>query len=169
MPAIHRHFIALQGGRHLHHDPFMPNLVPHGTIQSVPGSGSSSNPATWGGRLPTTTDCAVIPAGSTVLVDRDFLVKRIKIEFGGSLRVLEDRNVILAFETLQSIEGSVEIGSIDTAIKHEVIILDTPIDLDEDPAQYGHALLCVGGRSIVKGFAKTTWSWLSVAPLAMQD
>lgn len=165
-----RHFIALQGGRHLHHDPFMPDLIPDsGTIRSMPTTGRSSEPTTWGGWLPRTTDRVVIPAGSTVLVDRDFHVHRVKIEFGGTLKVLEDRNVILAFETLQSIEGDVQIGSIDPAIRHEVIILDVSFELDEDPGQYGHGILCVGGNSVVKGAPKTTWSWLSDAPLAGQD
>lgn len=158
MPS-HRHFITLSDGRRLHHDPFLPDLVPFPTITSHT-SGRWSSPAVWDqGRVPNRDDLVLIANGTDVQLDQDANVWRIKIEKGGAFRFQTDRSVSLLVELIQSIEGNLEIGSLDPGILHNVSIWDIPWDLDEDPGQYGHGILCIGGRSILRGAPKTEWTW----------
>jgi hypothetical protein len=64
------------------------------TVAPLPGQNSNwSDPATWGGQLPGATAAVVIPAGRTVVLDRDVQVANLRIE--GAL-VFDRKNLNLS-------------------------------------------------------------------------
>lgn len=149
----------------------IPNACPAPTRTAV-ASGPWSNPATWGGTLPDITTDTLVPAGMTVTHDSLSAGAR-SLCLQGVLTVRPDVHTRLAVITLQiQPGGDLTIGTaaapIQPNVLAEIVILDRPLDLANDPDQFGHGVVGVpGSHTTIHGAVKTpTWIAVAAEPLA---
>ena len=141
------------------------------TITSVK-SGSWSDPSVWSlGRVPVSTD--VVDIATNTLVSYDAAAGASDcVAVNGHLKFRTDINTSLEVANLMVLEGGhLEIGSTTSPIapdvKAEIIIADEPLDLVNDPKQYGTALIVLG-KATMHG-AKNVWPLVPLVPIGLSD
>lgn len=151
----------------------IPNFGASPTITAA-RSGNWSDPGTWSlGRLPAAGDVVSIGTNAVVTYDlvSDVPVKTVAIQSGGSLRFRTDVNTRLTVVNLLVMAGGeLQIGTqsnpVPAGVKAEVIFADVPLDLINDPAQYGNGLIALGKVTIHGAPKNTTFVNLAVEPRA---
>jgi hypothetical protein len=136
-------------------------------------SGSWSSPSTWSGQLPGPDAKVLIPAGTTITVDREHDVPLSWIRVEGVLRFRPDISTALIVETLKvEPSGRLEIGTAASPISANatarVVIRargGKPIDQSSDPLELGRGVIAHGMVEI-HGAAKTPFVAVSTAPRA---
>ena len=131
-------------------DPWIPNFahpdVAGGPLLPSVAGGAWSDPATWGGSIPTANDVAVVrhAVELTSGVARDVVV-----DAGGRLSFRTDLDTRLDVGTLQVlVGGTLEVGTaaqpVAPTVRAEIVFVDRPIDTAVDPGQYGNGLSVLG-------------------------
>lgn len=128
-----------------------PNFGENPTVRSV-GSGNWSSPATWSpARMPVAGDVVSIGSGHTVLYDttNSPTLRTVSVQVGGHLQwhtSVDTRVVVTNFLVLEG--GRLTIGTpanpVAANVKAEVLIANTPLDLVNDPEQWGNSLIVLG-------------------------
>ncbi len=132
----------------------IPNFCSAATITSV-GNGNWSSPSTWNaGRVPGASDVVNVAAGTTVTYDQVSDTAIPCIGVNGALAFRTDVNTRLKVVTLEVMpSGALSVGStaqpVAAGVTAEIVIADAPLDLVNDPEQYGHGIV---------GFGVTTMS-----------
>lgn len=150
----------------LQHDT-IPNFVLNPTHTSVQ-SGNWSDPQTWsGGQVPGAGAVIQIVSGTTVVYDieSDANIEALGVNPGGKLEFAIDRDTRLTLTTMIVFEGGhLQIGteSIPLPVNYmaEIVIADVPLDLENDPSQYGNGLILVGTVDIFGNEIDRTWQRL---------
>lgn len=151
----------------------IPNFGANPTIISI-HSGNWSDPNTWSlGRLPTTGDVVSIKSGFAVTYDviSNDALKTVAIQAGGSLIFRTDVSTRLTVVNLLVLEGGeLQIGTetnpVAADVKAEVIFADVPLDLVNDPSQYGNGLIGLGQVTMHGAVKSDTFVRLAVEPKA---
>src|SRR5262249_2229391 len=115
-------------------------------------SGNWSDPSTWSsGQAPVAGDVVSIGAGVTVVYDvvSDAALKTVAVQAGGHLVFRTDVNTRLTVVNLLVMEGGeLQVGTaanpVAAAVKAEIVFADVPLDLANDPEQYGNGLIGLG-------------------------
>jgi len=127
----------------------IPNLCAAATIKSV-ASGRWSDPGIWSTkRLPANGDLVVVAASTVVTYDRQSDEPLACVGVSGTLKFDQDLKTRLKVGTLMVMpEGYLEIGTerqpVGGNASAEIVIADRPIDLTNDPEQYGTGLIGLG-------------------------
>ena len=133
----------------------IPNFVAHPTIVSL-ASGRWSDPAIWStGRLPTDGDIVEVAAGTTVSYDVASATHLggVGVQPGGTLRFRGDVVTRMYVTNLVVFAGgTLEIGTASAPVAPDItatiLINDVPLDMVNDPSQYGNGLIALGTISI---------------------
>lgn len=154
------------------YDDKIPNFGGHPTLMAAQ-SGLWSDPTTWGGRLPGTSEIVSIPSGLTVTYDvvSDVKLDTVAVQAGATLQFRTDVSTRLRVTNfLVMPAGTLTIGTTATPVlstaKAEVIINDLPIDTTKDPEQYGHGLIGLGTVSMHGAIMSHTFVRLALEPRA---
>lgn len=145
----------------------IPEFAAAPTITAI-ANGAWSNPAVWNtNRVPAADDIVVIPNHVSIEVAaKDAIADVLSVH--GYLRFNPNVHTTLRVSTLQvHSDGTLEIGTAANPISAsaQLIIRDTPLDLQQDPEQFGIGLL-VEGKISIHGGEKTTFERLAEEPLA---
>ncbi len=129
----------------------------------------SSGSTYLGGQAPTIGSVVIVK--NNVAMGANENVGTICVESGGRLWAPTNRDTTLRVTTLQVKEGgTLEIGTeanpIGSNSRVEIIFNDEPIDLNNDPGQYGHGLIAKGKVTVHGAPMSDTWVDLSAAPSA---
>jgi uncharacterized repeat protein (TIGR01451 family) len=151
----------------------IPNFGANPTITAT-RSGNWSDPGMWSlGRLPAAGDVVSIGANTVVTYDlvSDIQVKTVAIQAGGSLQFRTDINTRLTvINLLVMAGGQLQIGTatnpVAATVKAEVVFANVPLDLVNDPAQYGNGLIALGKVTIYGAAMNQTFVELAAEPLA---
>jgi len=142
----------------------------HTPVQSVQ-SGSWSDPATWGGSVPSFGNVAKIAAGHTVTID-DTSATAYTVSVSGTLAFSPSVNTRLKVTTLQVLStGVVEVGTAATPIaanvSAQIVIANSAFGNGvSDPDQFGTGIIVLG-KLTMHGSVKTpTFVRLAAEPLA---
>ncbi len=136
------------------------------------GSGNWNNPNIWSAhRVPTTGDRVSISEGTTVNYSLLSDTSIDSLEISGSLVFSTTANTRLVVTNLTVMpNGLLQIGTADAPVNAgvtaEVMIADQPLDLVNDPFQYGTGLIGLGQVSIHGSALNHTWSELAAEPKA---
>ncbi|MGD9719616.1 MAG: G8 domain-containing protein [Pirellulales bacterium] len=153
------------------HSEVIPRFVAHPTISAL-RSGSWSDPTVWSsGHVPADGDLVLIGEGKTVSYSTQSNVRINAIEIQGRLifspgvntRLLAGTITVMPTGTLQIGTESMPIASTVTA---ELVIADKPLDLVNDPRQYGTGLLVLGTITMQGAPLNYTWTRLAAEPHA---
>jgi hypothetical protein len=150
----------------------IPNFCAGITITST-GNGNWSSPSTWNaGRVPNASDVVNVAAGTTVTYDQvsDTAVPCVGVN--GSLVFRTDTNTRLKVGTLEVMPtGLLSVGNsaqpVAAGVTAEIIIADMPLDLTNDPEQYGNGIIGFG-TTTMQGTVKTPFVRLAAEPSAGQ-
>ena len=130
-------------------DRWIPNFAESSSFRSVcEESCFWDEPTSWSAnRVPTASDRVIIdPADQITIRNASAVAETVTVDVDGSLRFAPNVVTQLKVETL-TVLGELEIGTesvpIDGAVTATITFVDTPIDLQEDPGQYGHGLLAL--------------------------
>jgi len=151
----------------------IPNFGANPTIVSAL-SGNWSSPATWSlGRVPVAGDIVSILNGTTVTFDvvSDAALKTVAIQAAGHLVFRTDVNTRLTvINFLVMAGGELQIGTVTNPVaanvKAEILFPDVPLDLQNDPEQYGNGLIGLGTVTIHGAVKNQTFGRLAAEPLA---
>lgn len=151
----------------------IPNFGANPTIISI-ASGNWSSASTWSlGRTPVAGDIVSIGSGHTVIYDvvSNAAVKTVAIQFGGHLVFRTDVDTRLTVVNLLVMEGGeLLIGTVANPVaanvKAEVIFANVPLDLVNDPSQYGNGLIGLGKVTMHGAVRNETFVRLAVEPKA---
>src|SRR5262249_22653570 len=151
----------------------IPNFGANPTITAA-RTGNWSDPAMWSlGRLPAAGDVVSIGANMVVTYDlvSDVPVKTVAIQSGGSLQFRTDVNTRLTVINLLVMPGGqLQIGTtanpVPVGVKAEVVFADVPLDIVNDPAQYGNGLIGLGKVSMFGAVKNQTFVKLATEPKA---
>ncbi len=155
-----------------HHHALMlvaPEMATHTAVQD----GAWSDPATWGGAVPTNGARAFIPEGIAVTVDAALDARLETVGVHGTLRFATDVNTHLRVDTIVSAPSALfEIGTANDPVRPDVtaritFIDDGPIDRSVDPEQLGRGAV-LHGRTEIHG-AATTHRTVLAAPARSGD
>ena len=147
----------------LHMD-VIPNFVAEPDNVAV-RSGSWFDAATWSqGYVPIQGEVVRITDGTTVTYDgvSDVALEAIGVEPGGTLTFATDRDTKLVVGTMLIFEhGALEIGTPGSPVSAdhtaELVIADRPLDLVNDPYQFGTGILGLGTIRIHGAPKNETW------------
>ncbi len=142
----------------------IPNFVLNPTNTSVQ-SGNWSDPQTWsGGQVPGEGAIVQVVSGTTVVYDTisDANINALGVNPGGKLEFAIDRNTRLTLTTMIVFEGGTfQIGTQSNPLPvdytAEIVVADVPLDLVNDPGQYGNGLLFFGKVDIFGNAVDRTW------------
>jgi uncharacterized repeat protein (TIGR01451 family) len=151
----------------------IPNFGANPTITAAK-SGNWSDATTWSlGRLPAAGDVVSIGANTVVTYDlvSDVQVKTVAIQAGGSLQFRTDVNTRLTVINLLVMPGGLlQIGTaanpVPAGVKAEVVFADVPLDLVNDPLQYGNGLIALGKVTMYGAIKNQTFVKLATEPKA---
>lgn len=148
----------------------IPNFGGNPTLTAMQ-TGLWSDPATWGGRLPGTSEIVSIPGGVTVTYDMvsDVKLDTVAIQAGATLQFRTDVSTRLRVTNfLVMPDGTLTIGTaanpVLSTVKTEVLFNDLPIDTVKDPQQYGHGLIGFGTVTMHGSEMTDTFIRLAVEP-----
>lgn len=153
------------------HTEVIPRFGANPTITAT-RSGSWSDPGVWAeGRVPTDFDVVMIPQHVVLSYSMVGLAALSAVEVNGGLIFSTSVNTRMRVGTLTVMPtGTLQIGTAATpvasGVKAEITILDTPIDLESDPRQYGTGLLVLGTVNLHGADMSQTWSRLTFEPRA---
>jgi hypothetical protein len=123
--------------------------------------------------VPVAGDVVSIGANVDVTYDvvSDAAVKTVAVQAGGSLRFRTDVSTRLTVVNLLVMEGGLlQIGTLGNpvaaGVKAEVVFADVPLDLANDPAQYGNGLIALGKVSMYGAAMSQTFVNLAAEPHA---
>jgi len=149
----------------------IPRFAAQPTITNVRG-GNWSDPSIWSlGRVPGAADRVAI-AESTVVSYATVSNARLNaLEIDGSLIFSTTVNTRLTVGTIEVMPtGTLQIGTalspVAAGVKAEIVIADQPLDLVNDPLQFGNGLLVFGTIDIHGAPSNETWSQLATEPRA---
>jgi cell migration-inducing and hyaluronan-binding protein len=118
-----------------------------------------SDPATWGGSLPTAGDKVTIPSSARVVLDTD-TASLAGLQIDGSLRFAE-RDVALTSKWVV-VHGSLRIGSEKQPFQHRAVITLTGAESEQDIMDMGTKVLGVmGGTLDLHGRRTPGWTRLA--------
>jgi hypothetical protein len=149
----------------------IPRFVAQPTITSV-ASGNWANPAIWSpNRVPTIGDRVAIAANTSVSYSTVSNAALNGLEINGALTFSTSTRTRLTVGNLIVMPtGTLQIGSATTpvapGVSAEVVIGDQPLDLVNDPRQYGTGLIALGTVSIHGTAVNQTWVRLGSEPRA---
>jgi hypothetical protein len=129
----------------------IPDFGAHPSVTAVQ-SGNWSNPATWStGQVPGAGDVVAIGANMAVTYDvvSTAVVKTVEIRSGGTLQFRTDINTQLTVANLLVLAGgTLQVGTaanpVQSTVKALIVFPDQPLDLVNDPFQYGNGLIALG-------------------------
>jgi PKD repeat protein len=151
----------------------LPNFAARPTVISV-HSGPWSSASTWStGQVPQAGDVVAIMAGSSVTYDMASSpsLDTVAVEPGGLLQFRTDINTqILAANILVFYGGTLQVGTagkpIAPGVRADIVIADKPLDLVNDPSQYGTGLIAFGTVQMSGSPLPQTFVRLATAPQA---
>ena len=150
----------------------IPEFCVNPTKTSV-ASGSWSNPAIWSGNvLPTASDIVVIDSGHTVTFDSnagaaDCLGIKGTLAFRTDINTSIQVGTILVHDTGHLIVGTTS-SPINPSVTAEIVIANKPLDLANDPGQYGTGLIVLGEVKMMGTIKDPTFIRLASEPVAGQ-
>ena len=142
----------------------IPNFGEHPTDVAV-RSGNWSDPTIWSaGHLPGAGDVVNIGAGVTVTYDivSTQQIDTVSILAGGTLQFRTDINTQLTVANLLVLQGgTLTVGTaqnpVSATVSAQIVFADTPLNLIQDPSQYGHGLIGLGKVSMAGSTRNTTF------------
>ncbi len=149
----------------------IPRFVANPTITNIK-SGSWTDPNTWSlGRVPTDNDRVMIAANTSIQYSTLSNAHINGIEIDGSLVFSTSTNTRLIVGNLTVMPtGTLQIGTaavpVSPLVKAELVIADRPLDLVNDPSQYGTGLIALGTVTIHGAAPSATWIGLGAEPHA---
>lgn len=152
-------------------DATIPRFEASPTITSV-RSGNWTDSRTWSlGRVPTTNDRVVISANNTIQYSTQSNAHINGIEIDGSLIFSTTSNTRLFVGNLTVMPtGTLQIGTtsnpVSSQVKAELVIANQPLDLVNDPQQFGTGLIALGTVTIHGANLSQTWVRLNGEPHA---
>ncbi|MEA3207622.1 MAG: hypothetical protein QOE70_679 [Chthoniobacter sp.] len=148
-PHIHNHALKSE------HAAMLALIAGSDVTHEAIRAGLWSNPGTWkDGRLPQNEAVVLIPAGTTVVLDRVEAARLRGLRVDGRVQFAADRDTALRVETIVVTPGGeLEIGTparpIAAGATARVTFLDRgPIDLGRDPRQFSRGLIAHGAVTI---------------------
>ncbi len=149
----------------------IPRFAGQPTITTLRG-GNWSDPSIWSlGRAPTDGDRVAIAEGTVVSYSQVSNARLDALEISGSLifSTVADTRLTVANVTVMP-SGTLQIGTpsnpVSAQVKAELVIADKPLDVVNDPRQYGTGLIALGTVTIVGSPIAQTWSRLASEPRA---
>ncbi len=148
------------------------NLVPvEAANRQVMQSGLWSNPATWGGTLPSAGQNLYVPAGKTLQVDvfNDSAYGTLRVD--GNIKFVTTKDVRIKVDTLVvTSTGAFEIGAelarVPSTRKVEIVIANNgPINRAWDPSNISRGVI-LQGKTRIYGSNKSAYHELAVDPAA---
>jgi hypothetical protein len=135
------------------------------TVAPLPGQNSNwSDPATWGGQLPGATAAVVIPAGRTVVLDRDVQVANLRIE--GAL-VFDRKNLNLSANWIAVMgNGILRIGEPSAPFTQRAVITLTASNPAEDVMSMGTKFVAASGNGKLEIFGESRTAWTKLGATA---
>ncbi len=149
----------------------IPRFAANPTITAI-RSGNWNDPSMWSaGRLPGAGDRISIGAGRTVFYAAQSNTKLDSLEISGSLIFSTTTNTRMVIANITVMPGGLlQIGStispVSAGVTAELVIADKPIDLANDPRQFGTGLIGLGTVRIQGAALSETWQQLAAEPLA---
>ncbi|MGL4576086.1 MAG: G8 domain-containing protein [Burkholderiaceae bacterium] len=139
--------------------------MPPVTVAPLPGTTSNwSDPATWGGQLPDAAASVMIPAGRTVVLDRDVQVANLRIE--GAL-TFDRKNLNLSANwILVAGNGILRIGEPTSPFTQKAVITLTANNPAEDILGMGTKFIGATGAGKLELFGESRVNWTKLGATA---
>ncbi len=149
----------------------IPRFAANPTITSVQ-SGDWTDPGIWfQGRVPTDNDRVVIAANMTVnyATTNDAHLNCLELDGALIFSTSVDTRMVVGTLTVMP-TGTLQIGTavvpVAQGVEAELVIADQPLDLINDPQQFGTGLIALGTVTIHGSAVNKTWNRLGAEPHA---